>query len=299
MTATFIALTLLAIDPAAGTAGFDFLRVTPTAREAAMGGTAIGAGDGPMSFWYSPAHSAGSAQRAQVSYLNYVAGIQSGALAYSRPVGQDFGLGLGLVFTSSGTMKRTNEYGEQLGTFGASFAGLNVGGAMDLGGGVRVGASIQGLYGSIDTFFSLGVAASAGAAVDLPLKGLSAGLSVRNAGFEAKPYRSSRDPLPLDIGAGLAYRPSPSLALAVDVHKPIDNRVNFGFGIEGWVGQYLVLRGGYSSLGVDLQTGGSSDILAGLCGGLGVRYKGYQLDYAFTPMLPLGVTHRVSLSFSL
>ncbi|MFO7650260.1 MAG: PorV/PorQ family protein [bacterium] len=299
MVAILMTLALFAVDPSAGTAGFDFLRITPTAREAALGGTAIGAGDGPMSFWFSPAHARAAEQRAQFNYTGYVAGVHAGALAYSRPVGNELGIGLGLVFTTSGTMKRTNESGEQLGTFGASFTGLNVSGSYDLGGGVTAGAALQGLYGSIDTFFSLGLAANAGAAVALPLKGLSAGVSVRNAGFEVKPYRSSRDPLPLDLGAGLSFRPSPSFALAADLHKPIDNRLNFGLGIEGWVGQYLVLRGGYSSLGVDLQTGGSSDILAGICGGLGVRYKGYQVDYAVTPMLPIGVTHRVSLAFSL
>lgn len=299
MLATLITLSMIAVDPAAGTAGFDFLRLTPTAREAALGGTAIGAATGPMAFWFSPAHSGGSGQRAQVNYTGYLAGIHSGAIAYSRPVGTEFGIGLGLVFTTSGSMKRTNEAGEELGTFGAAFTGLNVSGAYDLGGGVTAGAAIQGLYGSIDTFFSLGLAANAGAAVELPVKGLSAGVSVRNAGFELKPYRSSRDPLPLDVGAGLSYRPSPSLAVSADLHKPVDNRLNFGLGIEGWVGQFLVLRGGYSSLGLDLQTGGSTDILAGLCGGLGVSYRGYQLDYAFTPMLPLGMTHRVSLAFNL
>ncbi len=299
MLAMLMTLALVAVDPAAGTAGFDFLRITPTAREAALGGTGIGSGDGPMSFWFSPAHARATGQRAQVSYAGHVAGIHAGALAYNRPVGNDFGLGLGVAFTTSGTMKRTNEFGEQLGTFGASFTALNVSGALDLGGDISAGAALQGLYGSIDTFFSIGLALNAGAVIRLPLDGLSAGVSVRNAGYELKPYRSSRDPLPLDIGAGLSFRPSRSLALAADVHKPIDNRVNFGLGIEGWIGEHLALRGGYSSLGIDLQTGGSTDILAGICAGLGVNYQGFQLDYGFTPMLPVGIAHRVSLAFSL
>lgn len=298
MMAQLLALCLLAASPTAGTAGFDFLRVSPTAREAAMGGAVVGASEGPMSFWYSPARIASDRQSAQLCYTGYLAGIQAGALGYSRPVSQQAGVGLGLAFTTAGTMKRTNEFGEQLGTFGTTFVGLNLSGAYRISDAISAGLALQGLYGSIDTFFSLGLAASAGAVAQLPVEGLAVGVALRNAGYELKPYRSSRDPLPLDIGFGLGYRPAPVLALAADIHKPIDNRVNFAFGIEGAVGEYLLLRGGYSSLGLDLQTGGSTDLLAGISLGLGVRYRGLQLDYAFTPLLPLGITHRVSLAFN-
>ncbi|MBN2465749.1 PorV/PorQ family protein [candidate division WOR-3 bacterium] len=302
MLALTLVLALIGIDPSAGTTGFDFLRLTPTAREAAMAGAAVGASASPMGFWFSPAHAlSAEGPRAYVGYLNYVAGIQTGSAAYSQPVGtdEDKGVGLGIVYLNSGTMKRTNERGEELGTFGVSYADLNLSGAMRFGGELSVGIGVQGLYGSIDTFFGVGLAGNIGATYRLPVDGLSAGLAVKNVGYQLKAFQANRDPMPLDFGLGLAYEPNPALNLVLDVHKPIDNRINVRAGVEGWVADLLAIRAGYTSEGIDLQTGGGEDILAGLTTGLGVRWRGYQLDYCFIPMVELGVAHRISLAFSL
>lgn len=300
MQALALVISLIAIDPNAGTTGFDFLKVTPTAREAALGGASIGMAPSPMGFWFSPAHAASAENpRAHVGYLNYVAGIHIGSAAYSQPVGTDKGIGFGVVYLNSGTMKRTNANGEELGTFGVSFADLDLSGAMRFGEALAVGVGVQGLYGSIDTFFTMGLAGNVGATYRLPVDGLTAGLAVKNLGLELKAFQANRDPLPIDFGLGLGYQPNPSLNLALDVHKPIDNRVGVRAGVEGWVAELLALRVGYNSDGVDLKSGGGSDILAGLSTGLGVRYRGYELDYCFIPMVELGVAHRISLAFSL
>jgi len=300
MQALTLVISLIAIDPNAGTTGFDFLRITPTAREAALGGAAVGTAPSPMGFWFSPAHALSTeSPRAHVGYLNYVAGVHIGSAAYSQPVGTDKGVGFGVVYLNSGTMKRTNERGDELGTFGVSFADLNLSGAMRFGEALAVGIGVQGLYGSIDTFFTMGLAGNVGATYRLPVEGLTAGLAVKNLGLQVKAFRDSLDPLPIDFGLGLAYQPNPSLNLALDVHKPIDNRVSVRAGVEGWVADLLALRAGYSSDGVDLKSGGGSDILAGLSTGLGVRYRGYELDYCFIPMVSLGMAHRISLAFSL
>jgi hypothetical protein len=302
MFALTLLATLIGIDPNAGTTGFDFLRLTPTAREAAMAGAAVAAPAGPMDFWFSPAHAlSAEGPRACVGYLNYVAGVQTGSAAYSQPVGTDSGkgVGLGIVYLNSGTMKRTNERGEELGTFGVSYADLNVSGAMRFGDALSVGIGLQGLYGSIDTFFGMGLAGNIGATYRLPVDGLTVGLTVKNVGWQLKAFQSGRDPLPIDLGLGLGYQPNPALNLALDVRKPIDNRVNVRAGVEGWVADLLAIRAGYTTEGIDLRTGSGEDILAGLTTGLGIRWRGYQLDYCFIPMVELGVAHRISLAFSL
>jgi len=105
--------------------------------------------------------------------------------------------------------------------------------------------------------------------------------------------------MPMEVALGLAYLPNPSFSLALDVAKPLDNRVQVRVGIEGWIADLLVLRGGYSTVGQDLKSGGGTDIMAGLTTGLGIRYQQYQLDYAFIPMVELGMAHRVSLAIGL
>ncbi|MBM3322403.1 PorV/PorQ family protein [candidate division WOR-3 bacterium] len=300
MMALILAFGVVSIDPSAGTTGFDFLRIPPGAREAAMGGAATAVAGSPMSFWYNPGHATAAGQaRAQVSYLNHIAGIHVGALAYSQGLSSRQGIGAAVVYLNSGTMKRTNENAEEFGTFGVSYADLNVSTALKVIPELDLGVGLHGLYGSIDSFFSLGISACFGATCQLPFNGLSAGLAVQHLGYQAKPFHENRDPMPLDFGLGLGFEPNPALTLALDLHKPIDNRINVRAGIEGRVGDVLTIRGGYSSLGLDWQSGGGSDILAGLTTGLGFRWHGYMLDYCFIPMVELGMAHRLSFTFSL
>ncbi len=199
-------------------------------------------------------------------------------------------------------MKRTDPLGNELGTFGVSYADLNVSGAWRFSNIFTVGAGLQGLYGSIDTFFTVGFAGNIGASAHIPIEGfegLTAGLAASNIGYQAKPFQAEHDPMPVEFAAGLGYQPNPALNLALDVHKPLDNRFQFRAGIEGWVGDMIVLRAGYNTLGSDLKSGGGSDILAGISTGLGIRYEGYQLDYCFIPMIELGMAHRLSLTLTL
>ncbi|MEO0079059.1 MAG: PorV/PorQ family protein [candidate division WOR-3 bacterium] len=300
MISLLLALSVVTIDPNVGTAGFDFLHITPTAREAAMAGAATGSGDGAMSFWFSPAHlTASSSPQAHLGYCNYIAGIHLGSLAYSQPLGPGRGVGLGIVYLNSGRMKRTDEQGNELGTFGVSYADVNISGALEPIPKLSAGVALQGLYGSIDTFYTIGLAGNLGLTYELPLTGMTAGLAATNLGFQLRPFQTERDPMPMDFAIGLGYRPNPSLNLALDLHKSLDNRIGVRAGIEGWVAELLVLRVGYNTLGSDLQSGAGDDILAGITTGLGVRYRNYQLDYCFVPMLQLGLAHRISLSFAL
>lgn len=300
MSVLAILLTIISADPNAGTSGFDFLRIAPSAREAALGGAAIAAAQSPLGFWYSPAHVGTTpGQRAHLGYLNYAAGIHIGSLAYTQPVGREAGLGLGIVYLNSGTMKLTNDRGEQLGTFSSSYADLNVSGALKPMDKLTVGLGLQGLYASIDTFFSLAFAGNVGAVYELPVNGLRAGLAVQNLGIQARAFGTERDPMPLDYGVGLSYQPNSAVGLALDVHKPSDNGVGVRAGVEGWIADVLALRLGYNSAGEDLKAGGGGDVLAGITTGIGVRYRGYQIDYCFVPMVLLGAAHRISLSFSL
>ena len=303
MVSIALALSLLAIDPNAGSAGFDFLRITPGAREAAMGGAAVGSAESPLSFWYNPALAAQvPGQQAQAGYLNWVGGIHVGSIVYAQPLNERQGIGAGLVYVNSGTMKRTDPLGNELGTFGVSFADLNLSGGHRLTDLVALGFGLHGLYGSIDTFFTVGLAGNFGAAFDIPVEGLSgltAGIAARNVGYQVKAFQAGRDPMPIEFTAGLGFRPNPSLGIGLDVSKPLDDRLHIRAGIEGWIGDVIALRAGYSTAGSDIKSGGGDDILAGVTTGIGIRHLGYQLDYGFVPMGVLGMTHRLSLSLSL
>jgi hypothetical protein len=295
-----ITLTLIAVSPGIGTTAFDFLRISPTAREVALGSFNPAGCAGAFAFYYNPAQILSlSAPEGQFSYVNYPAGINAGSAAYAQLITDRQGIGAGLYYLNSGTMKRTNEQGEELGTFGVSYADLNLAGALRITDPLTLGIGIAGLYGNIDTFFSIGIIANAGAVYNLSPYNLQFGLSARHLGFQVKPFGDYRNPLPAEFALGAGWQPLPELFLGFSVAKPLDDRFQFSLGVEGAVSRYLILRGGYNSKGTDWGGDGAGSLLAGFTAGLGIRYDRYQIDYTFVPMGIIGFSHRLSFGFSL
>lgn len=294
-----IIMSLISSDPKVGTAGFDLLNITIPAREAAMGNSGIGLADDAFGFLFNPAGLVDIEEpRIGINYMNYVAGIQLGNLGYSKLLGNN-GIGVGITYLNSGSMKRTDEQGNENGTFSVSYANFDVAFGYLVSEPIAIGLGIKGLYGKIDSFFTAGAGVNVGGSFILPVEGLHLGFAIRNIGYVFKPFRSERDQLPLDFGFGINYLATNDINLNLDLVKPLYSQFSFRLGGEAWLTQFLSVRTGYYSLGSDLKTGTGSDILAGLSFGLGVKVLNYQLDYGFTPMLTLGRVHRFTLSFAL
>lgn len=285
------------IAPDAGTTGFNFLKVTPTAQEAAMGTAALGFSDNAFGIWYNPAGIVEmKTAQAGLSYISYVAGVQSGALAYVNPM-KDKAFGVGAYYINSGEMKRTDDLNTDLGTFSVSYLDLNPAFGWQPMKKLSVGAGLKILYGKIDSFWALGLGADVGVKYAVtPV--LQASIVAHNLGTSLKAFENEADKLPTDFGIGFGYEPVSRLRLDLEVHQPLDNNLEVRFGAEGWVTQDVCLRAGYTTADADLKGGGGSDILAGLSAGLGFKMKRYELDYAYVPMVLLGNTHRISFRYS-
>lgn len=287
----------------AGTSGFEFLRTTPGAREAAMGSSTIGFGDALFSYWFNPSLlTLVQGPRVGLTYLKYLAGINSGSFSYINSGGDWYlepSFGAGLSYLNTGSMKRTDKQNRELGTYSASFANLYFAHALKFGEVVNLGIGLKCVYGAIDTFFGIGIGVDFGGTINLPIAGTRLGLAVKNLGFQVKPFRQERDKLPLDFGIGIGYTGVKDLVINFALHKPVDNRVNFRLGFEGFVTPHLALRAGYNSQGTDLKTGSGGDILAGSSFGLGIKIARYIFDYSFVPMLDLGNTHRFTIGLNL
>ncbi len=294
-----IIFNLVTADPGTGTTTFDFLRVIPTTREAAIGGSGVASSSGVAGFLYNPALLAGTRFTAvQFDYLNYLAGIHAGTVTYRQSPSPQYGIGVGLYYFHVGTMKRTNEAGDEMGVFSSSFASLNFSGARQISERIAIGAGLSGVAGNIDTFFSLALATNLGVSYDLVSYNLQFGISANNLGVQVKPFGNIREPLPIELGVGVNYQPLTALNISLAVHKPFKDQFNYRLGVEGWANQYLLLRGGYNSANIDLG-GGAAGILAGFTSGLGVRYQRYRVDYSFVPMGIVGFSHRFSFGFDL
>ncbi|TKJ44926.1 hypothetical protein CEE35_05920 [Candidatus Aerophobetes bacterium Ae_b3b] len=105
--------------------------------------------------------------------------------------------------------------------------------------------------------------------------------------------REQADPLPQNLKLGISYKllnSNPhSLIFGFDIDKPTasDTDTALSLGTEYWYRGLIALRLGY------LNKEGN---VKGMTQGIGISYRGYQLDFANIPWGELGNVQRISLT---
>jgi hypothetical protein len=302
ITALFIALVVLigSACPASGTGttAFNFLKVGLGARPVGMGGAFTAVADDATAVYWNPAGlTAMVGTEALAGYIAYMADINSGFAAYTRPMGDKGRLAVSINSFYIGDIVETDETGNELGTFGSSMFVPTLAYGRRLNEKLAVGAAAKLVYQSIASYTSYGAALDVGATYLLPDKPYSFGFVVQNLGQQLSAFVEETDLTPITAKAGAVYRhrTAPFVA-ALDVGTAIDSDIFFNLGAEYWVSSLLGLRFGYYSMGQELHSESDRDILGGLSFGLGLRWKKYGFDYALVPKVDLGQVHRLSLS---
>jgi hypothetical protein len=282
-----LGLAVCAALPAAGTSGADFLKVLPSARSAGLAGCLV-AGDGIASLEANPAGLAGlEAAEATFTHLSWLQGFSMEHGAAALPLGPG-ALAATVSLMGSGDIPALDAQGQDAGTFSQQdlAAGLAYGARLSS---LRLGLSARYLSRSLAGRSATGFAGDLGAA--LPLGGgFSLGLAGQNLG-SLSALESEADPLPLTLRGGLAWKnEGPSgVALEVGASKPQDSAVQARAGLEGRFDGMLFGRAGLN-YSPELDGRGLFTL------GGGLRYLGFQFDYAFTPFGLLGNAHRLSLT---
>ncbi|MEO0556909.1 MAG: type IX secretion system protein PorQ [Bacteroidota bacterium] len=325
MRLSFVLLAALALATPASlaqsrtTTAFDLVRLEPSARAAALAGTGQALpGDDPTAAIYNPAL-LGDAHDRQIAvgYLNHLSDVNAGTATYARRVA-----GVGLVagtvrFLSYGDFERSTVEGGPTGeTFGASEAAVSVSTAREVTPGVQVGATIHGLFASLDDASSQALAADLGVAYQIPEEGLVLSASVHHVGAMLSSLGGTRDRLPLDVRVGvsnrLQYLPLTISVMAYDLQSfdsepstlgpegeevggttTLDQiRDHLALGGELALGPSLTARLGYHPRrGAALRTGGRLE-LAGISAGFGISLKRVGVDYAYTGWSAFGGLHQ-------
>lgn len=280
-----------------GTSAANFLKITPGARAAGMGGTFTGMADDVYSLYYNPAGAAyfSSAQLA-ASHLSYFQGIDFNYLAFAVPFKQK-GHALGFSVTSlgvDGLEKRSSDQDLPESNFSASDLAYQVSYGRQIGV-FAAGISAKAIRETID---SVGASAQA---VDLGLHWRRPGSALRGVGVAAKnlggeiKFREVGDPLPAAFTVGVhGVAPSERLSLLADLTLPRDNNLYASAGLEYSMplqskGSRFAFRGGYSTFTQKIEG------LHGLGLGVGFEMDPFGFDFAWVPYGDLGNTFRYSL----
>jgi len=210
---------------------FPFLNLPPSAQLAALGGMSVSArNDDPTMFFGNPALLNPEMDgRLALSYVAYVADIKQSTAAYVFNTQKAGRFGVGVTYLNYGQLESYDPAGNSLGTFGVNEYTAGVSDSYTKGK-FTFGATTKLAVSSIAGSRSLAGVGDAGVVYKHPTQDFTAGLAVKNVGYQFSPYPGTdRGPLPLDVQLGATIKPEHMpLRLSLTAHH-----------LQQWDIQYL------------------------------------------------------------
>lgn len=280
----------------AGTAGADFLRIPVGARPAALGGAYDALADDAYAPAFNPAGLGfADAPGLAGTHLSYLDSVSYDSLSAAFPVrrqGRDQGgFGASLQYFSPGKTSGADAAGRPTGDFSGYYYAGGVAYGRKVSERASLGAGIKSIGASIDGTSARAYAADLGAMVRVDERLTVSGV-LANLGTNLK-FMETSDPLPRQFRLGAAARVCPALLVTGQgVYQ--DAGAGFNFGTEWRPVDPLAFRAGYQSEATR-RLGGMS----GLTLGMGLRYAGLELSYAWMPMGDMGSISYFSVALAL
>lgn len=188
---------------------FRFLDVTPSAHAAALGGNHPGIYNADYSLLHlNPAY-LGQSQTGDISatFVNYLADARMGFLNSARKLDDKQLIGAGIRFLSYGDLDHLDEDGNKLGNLNAIDIALTGAYAINFVPRWSAGATFDLIHSSYSEYRSNAVAVSGGLYYKNSEKDFSFGISIRNLGTQVSTFNDTREPMPLDVSAGITKKP--------------------------------------------------------------------------------------------
>ena len=205
MTGCFLPLFICAQE---GDDGYAILRFPTSSRVNALGGYSVSIIEAdPSLVFHNPALLGGEMSgRVNVNYMNYIAGVNTGSVAFTKAFLERSAWGVGTTYINYGSMKEMTVDNERLGTFSMQDIGLHAFYSYDLSEKWRGGLSMKALYSTIADYYSFGLAVDAGLSYFHAERDLSIGIVLKNIGAQLKPYEDVRQNIPWDLQLGVTKR---------------------------------------------------------------------------------------------
>jgi tetratricopeptide (TPR) repeat protein len=279
----------------AGTVSAAFLQINPSVRSAALGGDQVAASGEIESLFSNPAGLRSIVVPGLwLSHNEYLVDTRYETMAFGIPT-RNQAFGAAVQYLNRGTFERTqidasNAPITGLGNFRYSTTLTTLAWATRLNEKLDFGAGGKFWELNQDGSTPTGFASDFGVTAHDFFRSLSGAVAVRNVGPKYQGYD-----IPRSIAVGLSY---PILASRVTSHRTTlfaeaESRHVQGtaarLGIE-FSNDVLSLRTGFQNLTSDL---GNS--LAQFSFGIGLRIKGWKVDYAFLPGGDVGDQHRIAV----
>lgn len=280
--------------------GFAFLRTPVGARPAAMGASFLAVSRDAHAIYYNPAGLANVPTRVGAfGYLNHILDIQSFFGAYVHPHARG-SYGIALNYADYGNFTRTNELGEENGSFGASTLVAYLSYSQLRGERLMLGANLKLIRAQLEQFSADAFAVDLGFIYQSTImENLTFAGGIFNLGKERAAFIKTKESLPLNIQFGvskkLAHLP---LMYSLTLLKYQEEDLRFRAGGEFILSKGLMMRLGYDTVRGDQKVGTDADRFAGLSFGLGMTMHDYTLDYSLSSFGEVGSLNRLSFAMT-
>jgi len=211
---TFICLLLVVLFyPSSGQTGgdnvYEFLNLTHSGLVSSLGGSNVSIPDDDLNMAYhnpallSPSMNGGLA----LNYVSYLAGINYGMAMYSRSFTDAGNFAAGIMYLNYGSFTEADPSGNITGSFGASEYSFSLIWSLAIDSAFSAGVNVKPVVSHLERYTSLGFAVDIGASWHSVNNLVSAGLVIRNIGYQVTTYAGEeRRQVPFEIQAGGSAR---------------------------------------------------------------------------------------------
>jgi hypothetical protein len=206
-------LFLMFIFPAYSQTGgdnvYEFLNLTHSGLVSSLGGTNVSLPGNNLNLAYhNPALlNPGMNKSLALNYVNYFAGINYGLAMYSRSFAGTGNFAAGLTYLNYGSFTESDASGIITGSFNAAEYALSLIYSREIDSLFSIGINIKPVLSQLEKYTSFGFAIDLGASWHNKSNLFSAGLVIRNAGYQVTTYTGeTHQKLPFEIQAGISQK---------------------------------------------------------------------------------------------
>lgn len=287
--------------------GFDLLRMTPSAKSAALMGAVNDSG--PDALFLNPAFlNENSHDHVSLGYLNHLDDVWLGFASYVREAPRIGGtMGVAIRHLGYGEFNHTDFDGNHLGTFGASETAITLAYARPVAERIQVGGAVHTAFVAVQDYSSAALAIDLGATYETSNGRTVVSAALRNIGIAASSLGSDPAEVPTDVRVTVSHRlqnvPLRVSMTAYDLNRfegengSALNEIARHLALSGefLFGTAFAVRVGYDyRRGEELSTGERLD-LAGVGMGFGLNIRRFGFDYSYNAWASFGGLHHITM----
>tara|TARA_R110001632_G_scaffold154429_1_gene272596 strand:+ start:120 stop:1142 length:1023 start_codon:yes stop_codon:yes gene_type:complete len=192
-----------------GESVFQFLNLTSSSRQVALGGEVLTLlDDVNQPIWNPSVINPELDKQLSINYTSYLAGISIGSASYAHVISRRFGTIHGSIkYLNYGTLIEADENGNETGTFNASDIAISIGYAFNLPWtNVYMGFNGKLINSTISNFTSNGIAGDVAILYNNPYKPYTFTIVARNMGTQIQSFDGTNEKLPFKVAIGGSYK---------------------------------------------------------------------------------------------